>query len=84
MTDPTDESQKQNRILMIRQALKEKAPVKYEELESSDQLQIFLEGHDEEMIDSYNKSENKSWDETKGAFLNFADASYNETESPMG
>jgi len=84
MTDLIDDSQKLKRIEMIRQALKEKAPMMYKELESSGQLQIFLEGHDEEMMDSYNKSENKSWEETLANFLYFADATYNENESPMG
>ena len=54
MTDLAEDGQKQKRIEMIRQALKEKAPKMHEELESSGQLQIFLEGHDAEMMDSYN------------------------------
>ena len=84
MTDLTVESQKQKRIEMIRQALQEKAPTMYEELESSGQLQIFLEGHDKEMIDSFNEARNKLWEETLEKFLSFADASYNESLSPMG
>ncbi|MEN6331025.1 MAG: hypothetical protein ABFD57_03445 [Smithella sp.] len=84
MTDLMVDSQKQKRIEMIRQALQEKAPTMYEELESSGQLQIFLEGHDEEMIDSYNKAKNKLWEETLEKFLSFADAAYNESTSPMG
>lgn len=84
MTDLTDDSQKQNRLEMIRQALKEKAPLMYEELESSGQLQKFLEGHDAEMMASYKEANNKAWEETMANFLNFADASYNESSSPMG
>ena len=84
MADLTDDSQKQNRLEMIRQALKEKAPMMYEELESSGQLQIFLESHEAEMMDSYNKAKAKAWEETLDAFLNFADATYNESTSPMG
>lgn len=80
----TDDSQKQNRLEMIRQALKEKAPKMYEELESSGQLQQFLEAHEAEMMDSYNKAKAKAWEETLDAFLNFADATYNESTSPMG
>ena len=84
MTDLTDESQKAERIEMIRQALKEKAPVMYADLESSGQLEIFLEAHDAEMMASYNEAEIQDWEETKSAFLNFADSSYNESSSPMG
>jgi uncharacterized protein YgiM (DUF1202 family) len=84
MKNMTDDSQKQNRLEMIRQALKEKAPKMYEELESSGQLQQFLEAHEAEMMDSYNKAKAKAWEETLDAFLNFADATYNESTSPMG
>jgi hypothetical protein len=35
MTHLSDESQKQSRLEMIRQALKEKAPARYSELEAS-------------------------------------------------
>ena len=84
MTDLAEDGQKQKRIEMIRQALKEKAPKMYEELDSSGQLQIFLEGHDAEMMDSYNKAKARALEETVDKFLNFADASYSESTSPMG
>jgi len=84
MTDLAEDGQKQKRIEMIRQALKEKAPKMYGELDSSGQLQIFLEGHDAEMMDSYNKAKARALEETVDKFLNFADASYNESTSPMG
>ena len=60
MTDPADESQKRNRLEIIRQALRDKAPATYEKLESSGGLQDFLEARDEEMIDSYNYQKNKA------------------------
>jgi hypothetical protein len=84
MADLTENSEKQNRLEIIRQALKDKAPLMYEELESSGQLQIFLEAHDAEMMQSYMEAKNKAWDETMSTFLNFADASYSESSSPMG
>ncbi|MEI6315766.1 MAG: hypothetical protein WCO89_12915 [Syntrophus sp. (in: bacteria)] len=84
MTDLAEDGQKQKRIEMIRQALKEKAPKMYEELDSSGQLQIFMEGHDAEMMDSYNKAKARALEETVDKFLNFADASYSESTSPMG
>ena len=56
----------------------------YEELDSSGQLQIFMEGHDAEMMDSYNKAKARALEETVDKFLNFADASYSESTSPMG
>jgi hypothetical protein len=85
MTDPADESQKLARLETIRQALQDKAPLTYEKLESSGQLQKFLEDRDEEMIESYNYQKNKAWDNTMATFLNFTDAdtSYDETSSPM-
>jgi hypothetical protein len=84
MTDLTDDSQKQNRLEMIRLALKDKAPLMYEELESSGQLQKFLEAHEAEMMLSFNEAKNKAWEDTMATFLSFADASYNEDSSPMG
>lgn len=84
MTNLTGESQKAERIEMIRQALKEKAPLMYGDLESSGQLEVFLEAHDAEMMASYNAADNKDWEETKSTFLSFADSSYNESSSPMG
>ena len=84
ITNLTDDSQKQKRLEMIMQALKHNAPLMYEELEYSAQLQIFLEAHDAEMMASYKGSEDATWEETRATFLNFADASYNESTSPMG
>jgi len=83
MTNPADESQKQNRLEMIRQALQDQAPLTYAELESSGQLQKFLEAHDAEMMASYNEATNEAWEKTMATFLNFADASCDETSSPM-
>lgn len=84
MSDLTNDSEKQNRLEMIRQALKDKAPMMYEELESSGQLQIFLEGHDAEMMASYETAKKKAWEETLETFLIFADPSESEASSPMG
>lgn len=83
MTDLTDESKKQNRIEMIRKALQEKAPQTYKELEQSGNLQQFLEGHDAEMMLSFNEAKNRAWEETMSTFLAFSDPSYDETSSPM-
>jgi hypothetical protein len=85
MTDPTDESHKQNRLETIRQALRDKAPATYEKMESSGALQQFLEARDREMIDSYNYQKSKAWENTMTTFLNFSDAedAYDETSSPM-
>ncbi len=79
-----DESQRPQRIEIIRQALKEKAPMMYKELESSGQLEIFLEGHDAEMMESFNRAKDKAWEETMANYLKFADPSYDESSSPMG
>ncbi|MEE9912885.1 MAG: hypothetical protein K4571_14315 [Deltaproteobacteria bacterium] len=84
MTDLIDDSQRQNRLEMIRQALKDKAPLMYDELDSSGQLQIFLEGHEEEMMSRYREASKKAWQETMDTFLSFTDASYDESLSPMG
>lgn len=84
MPDLTDNDNRQNRLEMIQPALKDKAPLMYEELESSGQLQIFLEAHDTEMMASYSEAKKKAWEATMAAFLNFADSSYNESSSPMG
>lgn len=82
-TDPSEENEKQNRLGMIRQALKDKAPLMYEDLESSGRLQQFLEAHDAEMIAGYNEAKNRAWEETKDNFLIFNDISCDETSSPM-
>lgn len=84
MTDLTNESERQTRIEMIRQALKDKAPLMYDELESDGQLQKFLEGHDVEMMASYEEAKKQAWEETMTNFLSFADPSDSETSSPMG
>jgi len=85
MTNLTDGSQKQTRLEMIRQALKDKAPMTYKELESTGQLQKFLEAHDAEMMASYNEAKNEVWEKTMANFLDFADPpSMDESSSPMG
>lgn len=84
MTDLTHESEKQSRIEMIRQALKDKAPVMYEELESAGDLQRYVEGHETEMMAAYEEAKKRAWEETMTAFLSFADSTDSETSSPMG
>jgi len=85
MTNLTDGSQKQTRVEMIRQALKDKAPMTYKELESTGQLQKFLEAHDAEMMASYNEAKNEVWEKTMTNFLDFADPPLvDESSSPMG
>jgi len=84
MTNPADESQKQNRLEMIRQALQDQAPLTYKDVESSGQLQKFLEAHDAEMMASYNEAKKKAWEKTMATFLSFADAVCDESSSPMG
>ncbi|HPD57070.1 MAG TPA: hypothetical protein P5294_01280 [Smithellaceae bacterium] len=83
MTHLSEESEKQNRLEMIREALREKAPLTYEELEKSGKLQQFLEERDADMMKSYNEAKNKAWEEALSAFLDFFDPSYDETSSPM-
>ncbi|PKN17213.1 MAG: hypothetical protein CVU71_16910 [Deltaproteobacteria bacterium HGW-Deltaproteobacteria-6] len=84
MTDLTNDSEKPNRLAMIEQALKDKAPGMYEELQSSGQLQAFLEGHDEEMMASYEEAKKQAWEDTMTNYLSFTDASDSEASSPMG
>ena len=85
MTNLTDGSQKQTRVEMIRQALKDKAPMTYKELESTGQLQKFLEAHDAGMMASYNEAKNEVWEKTMTNFLDFADPPpVDESSSPMG
>ena len=85
MTNLTDGSQKQTRLEMIRQAFEDKAPMTYKELESTGQLQKFLEAHDAEMMASYNEAKNEVWEKTMANFLDFADPpSMDESSSPMG
>ena len=84
MTHLSAESQTQTRLKMIRQALKDKAPLTYSELEASGKLQQFLEDHDAEMMMSYANAKNPAWEETLATFLDFADPpSVDETTSPM-
>ena len=83
MIDLTDDSKKQNRLEMIRKALQDKVPQTYTELETTGNLQQFLEAHDAEMMSSFNKAKNKAWEVTMSNFLEFADPTYDETSSPM-
>ncbi len=85
MIDAADESQEQKRLEIIRLALQSKAPATYQKLQSSGELQKFLEDRDAEMIDSYNYQKEKAWENTINTFLNFTDdeTSYDETSSPM-
>lgn len=83
MTNPSEEIQKENRLALIRQALQNKAPVMYGELESSGKLQMFLDAHDAEMMASYNEAKKAAWQETMDTFLNFSDTACDETSSPM-
>ncbi len=83
MTHLSEESEKQNRMEMIRETLQRKAPFTYEELEKSGKLQQFLEDRDAAMMKSYSEAKNKAWDEALSAFLDFFDPSYDETSSPM-
>ena len=79
----SEESQKQNRLEMIKQALKDKAPLTYSELETSGKLQEFLEAHDNEMMARYNDAKKKAWEETLDSSLGFAASCCDETSSPM-
>jgi hypothetical protein len=83
MIELTDEKQKENRLEMIRKALKEKAPRNYSELETSGQLQSFLEARDTEMMAYFSEAQKKAWEEAMATFLDFFDPSYDETSSPM-
>jgi len=83
MIEIANESKKQDRLEMIKAALKEKAPMTYAELESTGQLQSFLEGREAEMIAYFSEAQQKAWEETLATFLDFFDPSYDETSSPM-
>jgi hypothetical protein len=83
MLEIADESQKENRLAMIRKALKDKAPLTFSELETSGQLQSFLEARDAKMMAYFREAQNKVWEETMATFLDFFDPSYDETSSPM-
>lgn len=78
-----DENKKEERLEMIRVALREKAPFTYADLEESGRLQSFLEERETEMMAYFRDAENRVWEETKGVFLDFFDPSYDETSSPM-
>jgi hypothetical protein len=83
MIELISESQKENRVEMIRQALKDKAPLMYDDLESSGQLQSFLETREREMMAYFKEEQERVWQETMSTFLDFFDPSYDETSSPM-
>jgi sulfite reductase alpha subunit-like flavoprotein len=83
MTDMIDDNQKQNRLEMIRKALQGRAPRTYTELETSGNLQKFLEAHDAEMMLSFSEAKKEAWEETMSTFLAFSDPTYDETSSPM-
>jgi hypothetical protein len=83
MIELANESQKENRVEMIRQALKDKAPLMYDDLESSGQLQAFLEDREAEMMVYFKEAQERVWQETMSTFLDFFDPSYDETSSPM-
>jgi len=84
MIDLAEESQKQKRLEMIRLALKEKAPVRYSEVEASGKLQEFLEEHDAIMMAQYNDAIKEVWEKTLERFLGFSDLAFDETTLPMG
>jgi len=83
MIASADENKKEERLEMIRIALKEKAPFTYADLENSGRLQSFLEEREAEMMAYFHDAKNKAWEETKAVFLDFFDPSYDETSSPM-
>lgn len=84
MTHLSAESQTQNRLKMIRQALKDKAPLTFSELEASGKLRQFLEDHDAKMMMSYANAKSRTWEETLATFLDFTDPPpVDETTSPM-
>jgi dienelactone hydrolase len=83
MIELISENQKENRVEMIRQALKDKAPLMYDDLESSGQLHAFLEDREAEMMVYFKEAQERVWQETMSTFLDFFDPSYDETSSPM-
>ncbi len=78
-----DENKKEERLEMIRIALKEKAPFTHADLEDSGRLQSFLEEREAEMMAYFHDAQNRAWEETMAVFLDFFDPSYDETSSPM-
>ena len=83
MIEMAEESKKQERIEMIREALQNKAPLAYSDLEATGQLQSFLEEREAEMMAYFREAQQKAWEETLTTFLDFFDSSYDETTSPM-
>ncbi|MDI6742557.1 MAG: hypothetical protein QMD11_07420 [Smithella sp.] len=83
MIDLANENQKENRLDMIREAMKDKAPLTYADLESSGQLQSFLETRETEMMAYFKEEQERAWQSTMSTFLEFFDPSYDETSSPM-
>ncbi|MGB5217696.1 MAG: hypothetical protein WBN66_05315 [Smithella sp.] len=83
MIEMAEESKRQERIEMIRDALKNKAPFTYSDLEATGQLQSFLEEREAEMMAYFHEAQQKAWEETLTTFLGFYDSSYDETTSPM-
>lgn len=83
MIELISENQKENRVEMIRQALKDKAPLMYDDLERSTQLQAFLEDREAERMVYFKEAQERVWQETMSTFLDFFDPSYDETSSPM-
>ncbi len=83
MIEMAEENKKQNRLDMIREALMEKAPLTYADLETSGQLDSFLENREAEMMAYFIEAQNRAWEETLSTFLDFYDPSYDETNSPM-
>jgi hypothetical protein len=55
----------------------------YDDLESSGQLQAFLEDREAEMMVYFKEAQERVWQETMSTFLDFFDPSYDETSSPM-
>jgi len=83
MMESADENKKEERLEIIRKALKEKAPLTYADLESSGQLRSFLEAREADMMKYFGEAQKRAWEETLAVFLDFFDPSYDETTSPM-
>ena len=61
MIEMAEENKKQNRLDMIREALMEKAPLTYADLETSGQLDSFLENREAEMMAYFIEAQNRAW-----------------------
>jgi hypothetical protein len=83
MIELAEKNKKQERQEIIRNALKEKAPITYADLESTGQLQSFLETREMDMMKYFGEAQKRAWEETLAVFLDFFDPSYDETTSPM-